>query len=122
MSSKSTLLLFAVLLLAASLASAATPVAMTTLAMAVTPSPADLSCNPLLAKLGLSTLDPTPTAQATVDTLFCGTCSLDPCKGAPLESICAIEGGMFKRCKNVTLDTCPGGTTVKCTCVAGPPP
>lgn len=110
--SKLTLLIFTFLLLAQCLAAAAMPVEMTTPLTAVASPLEDLPCNPLLAKLSLSTLGP----QDTAATIVCGTCSMASCQGAPLHSICKIgEGGALSRCENVTGNLCPRGG-VECSC------
>ncbi|HKI03520.1 MAG TPA: hypothetical protein VKK31_16190 [Thermoanaerobaculia bacterium] len=119
MRSRSVLFLFALLLLTASLASAATPAGMSTPATDVASSPENPSCNPLLAKLGISALDPTSSAQDAA-TLACGPCSVTICRGAAYNSIC--QGGIaVKRCIAAYGNSCTDGT-FECQCWSGPLP
>lgn len=114
MRSRSILFLFAFLLLTASLASAATPAGLSTPAT----GPEDASCNPLLAKLGIS-LDPTSSAQ-DADTLVCGACSVLVCRGAVYNSICH-GGTVVKKCIAAYGNSCTDGTW-QCQCWSGPLP
>jgi hypothetical protein len=112
--SKLTLVIFTFLLLAQCLAAAAMPGEMTAPLTALASPLEDLSCNPLLAELSLSTLGPQDTA-----TIFCGigACSMTSCQGAPLRSICKIgAGGAVSKCENVNGKLCPTGG-VQCSCV-----
>lgn len=117
MRSRSILSLFALLLLTASLASAAPPAGLSTPATGVAVSPEDPSCDPLLAELGIS-LDPaSPTDKST---LACGSCSVLVCRGAVYNSIC--QGGtVVKRCIAAYGLSCTDGT-MQCQCWSGPLP
>jgi hypothetical protein len=113
MRSRSTLFLFAFLLLITSLAGAAVPAGISAPATDTASSSEDPSCNPLLEKLGISS--PQDTA-----TLICGSCSLAPCQGAVYNTIC--QGGTVpKRCINVYGFQCTTGGP-KCQCWSGPLP
>jgi hypothetical protein len=118
MRSRSIVTLFALLLLTAALAGAATPAGLSTPVTGETPSPDDPSCNPLLAKLGIS-LDPTASANNAA-TLACGSCSVLACRGAVYNSIC--QGGtVVKRCIAAYGNSCTDGT-LQCQCWSGPLP
>jgi hypothetical protein len=119
MRSRSVLFLFALLLMTASLASAAVPAGMSTPATGVASSPEDSSCNPLLAQLGISALDPASSAQDAA-ALACGACSVTICRGAVYNSIC--QGGTnVKRCIAAYGNSCTDGT-FQCQCWSGPLP
>ena len=120
---RSTLLLFASLLLIASLAGAATPVGMSTPATDVAPSPEDASCNPLLAKLGISAIDPASTSQDASTPTVCGACSVTICRGATYNAICQTgTGGWFKRCIAAYGLDCSVDGLPQCQCWSGPLP
>ena len=112
MKSRSIVTLFALLLLTASLASAATSVGLSTPATGEASSD-DPSCNPLLAKLGIA-----PANNAA--TLICGSCSVVACRGAVYNSIC--QGGtVVKKCIAAYGNSCTDGT-FQCQCWSGPLP
>jgi len=117
MRSRSILFLFALLLLTASLANAAEIVGMMTPADTEGASaPANPSCNPLLAKLGIS-LAPASQDKATT---ICGSCSVTACRGAAYNSIC--QGGtVVKHCIAAYGNSCTDGTW-QCQCWSGPLP
>jgi|SRR5690349_12979772 len=116
MRSRFILSLFALLLLTASLASAAPPVGLSTPATGVAASPEDPSCDPLLAELGISLGTPEPTNKA----LVCGSCSVLVCRGAAYNSIC--QGGtVVKKCIAAYGNSCTDGT-LQCQCWSGPLP
>jgi hypothetical protein len=116
MRSRFVLSLFALLLLTASLTSAATTAGLSTPATGVASSPEDPSCDPLLAELGISP-DPTPAADKA---LVCGSCSVLACRGAVYNSIC--QGGIsIKRCIAAYGLSCTDGT-LQCQCWSGPLP
>ena len=114
MRSRSTLFLFAFLLLTASLAGAAMPAGMSSPATDVAPSPEDPSCNPLLAKLGISDLDPTASAQSA-STYVCGACSEAICRGQALGALCSAT----KRCQWISAFECPQDNQANCRCWGG---
>jgi len=118
MRSRPILFLSALLLLIASLAMAATPTGLSTPATGVAPSPDDASCNPLLAKLGIS-LDPTTPAK-NASTLVCGACSVTVCRGATYNAICQ-GGAVPKKCIAAYGNSCTDGTP-QCQCWSGPLP
>ena len=118
MRSRSTLFLFAFLLLTASLAGATTPVGMSTPAGDVAPSPEDPSCNPLLAKLGIS---PTSSAQDATTAVVCGACSVSICRGAGYNTICQ-GGSVIKRCIAAYGLDCSADGLPQCQCWSGPLP
>lgn len=118
MRSRSILSLFALLLLTASLASAAPPAGLSTPATGAAASPEDPSCDPLLAELGIS-IDPASSANGA-STLVCGSCSVTACRGAVYNSIC--QGGtVVKRCIAAYGLSCTDGT-LQCQCWSGPLP
>lgn len=118
MRSRSIFTLFALLLLTASLAGAATPAGLSTPATGEGPSQDDPSCNPLLAELGIS-LDPTGSANNAA-ALACGSCSVSICRGAVYNSIC--QGGVVpKKCIAAYGNSCTDGT-LQCQCWSGPLP
>lgn len=117
MRSRSILSLFALLLLTASLASAAPPAGLSTPATGAAASPEDPSCDPLLAELGISLDSTSPTDKST---LVCGSCSVLACRGAAYNSIC--QGGtVVKRCIAAYGLSCTDGT-MQCQCWSGPLP
>ena len=120
MRSRSPLFFFAFLLLIASLAGAATPAGLSTPATDVAPSPEEASCNPLLAKLGISAIDPTSSAQDAALTV-CGACSVAICRGSAYNSYCQ-GGGVPKRCIAAYGLDCPADGLPQCQCWSGPLP
>ncbi|HKV12194.1 MAG TPA: hypothetical protein VJ725_28880 [Thermoanaerobaculia bacterium] len=118
MSSRFILSFFALLLLTASLASAAPPAGLSAPATSVAASPEDPSCDPLLAELGISLETPSPGNKTT--TLVCGACSVLACRGAAYNSIC--QGGtVVKKCIAAYGNSCTDGT-MQCQCWSGPLP
>ncbi|HWM91772.1 MAG TPA: hypothetical protein VN493_13490 [Thermoanaerobaculia bacterium] len=119
MRSRSLLFLFAFLLSIASLAGAA-PAGMSTPATDVESSPEDPSCNPLLAKLGISALDSTSSPQDAGLTV-CGACSVSICRGMGYNNIC--QGGIvIKRCIAAYGLECSVDGLPQCQCWSGPLP
>lgn len=115
---RSILCLAALLLMTASLASAAVPAGPSSPALEVAPSPEDASCNPLLAELGIA---PDPSAAPKdAFTLTCGACSVSICRGVAYNSIC--QGGTnVKKCIAAYGNSCTDGT-MQCQCWSGPLP
>jgi len=115
MSSRPTLWIFALLLLCASLASAA-PFPQTGPPM----SPAaPAATTPGCAQAELPFLNPAPSPTSAT----CGTCSDPGCQGYPVGTVCAIQVGRIYRCEDAYGGTC-GGTpiTLVCNCWFGPLP
>jgi hypothetical protein len=105
---RSTLLLFTVLLAMATLAGAAT-------APAQAPAFLAPSCAANASTLNPPGLVPNPILTTSV----CGSCSLSPCQGRTVNSICFA----FNRqgtCQPPNSDLCPGTTTWSCQCYFGP--
>ena len=117
MRSRSTLCLFVFLLLIASLAGAVPPAGPSSPAIDVAPSPEDPSCNPLLAKLGISPISSAENATTT----FCGACSVTVCRGAAYNSICQ-GGSVVKRCIAAFGLDCSADGLPQCQCWSGPLP
>jgi hypothetical protein len=116
MRSRSLLFLVALLLVTASLANAAEAVGPMTPAPEVASAAANPSCNPLLAKLGISLA---PVSQDKT-TLVCGQCSVVACRGAAYNSVC--QGGtVVKKCIAAYGNDCTDGTP-QCQCWSGPLP
>jgi len=117
MTSRSAFLMFAALLLTASLAGASTPA----LPAADTPdfmTPA-LSM-PGCSQTELPQLNPSPTVKATGT---CGSCSQPICQGATLGTICKVQGGAIYKCTNVYGNLCTSSPiTHDCSCWYGPLP
>jgi hypothetical protein len=112
MRSRSTLFVFALLLLSTSLVSAAPA------ATSSTSSPASVACNPAFAELGIP-VEPLASAQfATMQ--ICGACSVTVCRGVTYNSIC--QGGTnVKHCIAAYGNSCTDGTW-QCQCWSGPLP
>jgi hypothetical protein len=121
MTLRSTFLLFAALLLLASLVGAATPGQGVTPAFMTPAAPAAAggSCNPLLAKLRISLLD---SAKDTTVGIGCGICSDAVCQGAPTNEVCGRQGAAIKKCVPLLGDLCPQDNKFNCTCYYGPIP
>jgi hypothetical protein len=97
----------------------------------ITPSPshAVASTTPALCAAHSSSSAPalpgfsTPASQSLLKTIIgpkCGTCSLSPCVGAKVGSICGIGGGgEYKYCGDI--GTCPQDGLTQCSCKTGPP-
>jgi len=77
------------------------------------------SCNPLLAKLGISSID--SAKDATVG-IGCGICSDSVCQGAPTNEVCGRQGAAIKKCVPLLGDLCPQDNKFNCTCYYGPIP
>jgi hypothetical protein len=112
MKSRLTLLVLAAALLIAPLASHAEPLAST--------APAACAANASTSQLpGFST----PASDVLLKTIIgpkCGSCSLSPCVGAKVGSICGIGGGgEYKYCGDI--GTCPADGLTQCQCKTGPP-
>lgn len=106
---RSTLLLFTALLGMATLAGAATVPA------AQTPTFMTPACAANASTLNAPGLVPNPTLTTSV----CGSCSLSPCQGRTVASICFT----FNRqgtCQPPNGDYCPGTTNWNCQCYVGP--
>lgn len=119
MTSRSTLCLFASLLLIASLAGAA-EVSQATPQAAPAGAPAFLApaaTSPDCAKEELPFLNSTPKERATG---FCGTCS-GICAGASIGQTCAVSGGRVYACQYPYVERCTDGTRM-CYCWTGPLP
>lgn len=118
MNLRSTLLLFAALLLLTTLAGAATPGQGAAPAFMTPAAPAAGSggCNPLLAKLGISSLD---SAKATTVGIGCGICSDSVCQGAPTNQVCGRQGAAIKKCIPLLGDRCSQDNQFNCTCYYG---
>lgn len=114
MRSRFALFLFAVLLLTASLAGATAPVGDSTPAVAAPSGEENAACNPLLAKLGISALDPTSSAQSA-STYVCGACSEAICRGQALGALCSAT----KRCQWISAFECPQDQQANCKCWGG---
>ena len=108
-----TLLLLAAVLLIAPLPSHAAPLA----SMAPASCAASSSSAPALP--GFST----PASKSLLKAIIgpkCGTCSLSPCVGAKVGSICGIGGGgQYEFCADI--GTCPQDGLTQCQCKTGPP-
>lgn len=117
---RATLLVFASLLLLASLPSAAAPAGLSSPAADVAPSPEDASCDPLLAELGISAIDPTATAEGAFT--VCGGCSATICQGATYNAVCQVSGGLVKRCIAAYATFCSADGLPHCYCWGGPLP
>jgi hypothetical protein len=116
MTSRSTTLIFTVLLLLASLAGAATLApngAPTTAALTTPPAEASAPCNPLLTTLGISPLDSAKNASDYPD---CGVCSDFACQGLEIYSFCGGTPRQPKRCRTAG-SMCLEDPRVKCLCV-----
>jgi hypothetical protein len=65
----------------------------------------------------------TPAADSVLKTILgpkCGTCSLPPCVGAKVGSICGIGGGgQYEFCADIAI--CPQDGLTQCQCKTGPP-
>ena len=125
MTSRSTTLMFIALVLLATMAVAATPapndapatVALTT--SAAPPVEASSSCNPLLAKLGISPLDSAQDAAINPPSTYpaCGSCSELPCRGLSIYDFCGGTIRQPKRCKTAGLVCIETPDNPKCICV-----
>jgi len=104
---RSMLLLFVALLVTASLAGAATAPAQ---APFLTPA-----CAANASTLNAQGLVPNPILTTSV----CGSCSLSPCQGRTVNSIC-FAFNKQGTCQPPNSDLCSGTTTWNCQCYAGP--
>jgi hypothetical protein len=108
MRSRSLLCLFVLLLVAASLANAAEPVAPTTPASETASAAAKPSC----PTDDLSFLTPAPTEMAST---VCGSCSVTSCQGKNVNGVCRVDvSGQIYTC--LAFGTCSDGVTRQCGC------
>ena len=116
MTSRSAFLMFAVLLLTASLAGAAL------LATSTGGTPEFMTpavSTPGCSQAELPQTNPAPTFKAGT----CGSCSQTICQGATLNSVCKIQGGAIYKCINVYGNLCSSAPlTHECYCWYGPLP
>ena len=121
MKARTTLLLFASLLLVASLASAGTPAPADLGAIFAQPAMSSLagaSCSASLAAIPLPGTAPHPIALTGAT---CGTCSRSPCVGATIGEACVV-GEQRGTCQPPLGNNCSGGITFQCQCWSGPLP
>jgi hypothetical protein len=117
MRARTTLLIFASLLLVGSLASAETP-ALGNLGQPAMSLLAESSCSTSLAAVPLPGALPAPIPLV----IHCGTCSLSPCSGATIGEGCQV-GLTRGTCQNVYGNTCGGPPlSWQCQCWNGPLP
>lgn len=119
MTSRSTTLMFIALMLLAAMAVAAPPAAKdapanVALMTSAAPAEASASCNPLLAKLGIS---PLGSAQDASTYPACGNCSELPCRGLSIYDLCGGTIRQPKRCKTAGLLCIEEPDKPKCLCV-----
>jgi len=117
MTSRSILLIFAALLLTASLAGAAVSSPAATPAASGIPaflSPA--STSPDCAKGELAFLNPPPSQQA--GGALCGSCSETLCRGYTTGTVCGYKNGRNSTCQAVYGGTCTTGG-LECSCWNG---
>lgn len=118
MTSRSTSLIFASLLLVASLAGAATPMTATHGAPSFM---APAASSPDCAKTDLPFLAPAPTTKA--GGAPCGSCSEAVCAGYTTGTVCGFRNGHTYTCQDVYGGTCGGSpVTLICNCWYGPLP
>ena len=115
MKTRSTLLFCALLLLVATVVSAAPAASGSTMTSAATGLPfcvADLAAAPQFSLPGQS-----PSPRTGVP---CGLCSGTPCQGVATGTLCMLGGGRGSgHCQPFTEDVCSDGTWA-CTCGNGP--
>jgi hypothetical protein len=121
MKARTTLLIFASLLLVASLAGAETPAPADLAAVFAQPAMstvAGASCSASLAALPLPAAAPHAIALTGA---LCGTCSRSPCIGATTGELCVV-GETRGTCQSVLGNSCSPGITLMCQCWSGPLP
>ncbi len=64
----------------------------------------------------------TSKTRAGLDESTCGSCSQNPCKGAPAWSVCGISGGQLKYCQDYLGSTCAADGGALCRCSNAPLP
>ena len=62
------------------------------------------------------------TAQAGDPWSVCGSCSVDICDGAAVNSICGFSGGQYLRCQDWLGSLCPRQDGARCRCSNAPIP
>jgi len=124
MTSRSTPLMFIALVLLATMAVAATPAstdapANVALMTSAAPAEASASCNPLLAKLGISPLGSAQDAAINPPSTYpaCGSCSELACRGLSIYDFCGGTIRQPKRCKTAGLVCIETPDLPKCICV-----
>jgi hypothetical protein len=122
MTSRSTFLTFAALLLIASLAGAATPAVTSTNSSVgapafMAPAAPSTGCD----KAELPFLAPTPSMRT--GGAPCGSCSSSPCAGYTTGTVCGYANGRYSTCQDVWGGACPGTPAqLICECWNGPLP
>ena len=111
--------MFMALMLLAAMTVAATPApndapATVALTRSAAPIEASTSCNPLLAKLGVSPLD---SAKEASTYPACGNCSDLACRGLSIYDFCGGTPRQPKRCRTADYVCIEDPSRPKCTCV-----